>query len=297
MSGGGKTTETNSGPPAFLQPYIEDALDQGQSLLSAGAPQAYSGNEVAGLTGLQQQGLQDQVNVAQNANAVNPAITANQQAMSLSNLDPNANPYAAGSALQASQLAQNQVNSQYGSAGANVASSLPAQQLAQSQAAASVYGNNYNNALNSINQATSQAPGLAAAAYVPGEQVLQAGTALQSQQQNQINAAMSQYNYNQQSPENLLSYYTGLLSGNGGNFQSQDSTASSSLNPVTAGLGAGTLLASGIQSLMPSSYSNSLGNYASQYGMTAADTVNPASIGLMNTTDFGDSLSDIGDLY
>jgi hypothetical protein len=76
---------------------------------------------------------------------------------------------------------------------------------------------------------------------------MQTGANVQQQNQNEINAMMQKYNYTQQLPENMLSWLSGITSGNGAPFSSASSQGSSSNNPWLTGLGA-TAAAGGLAS-------------------------------------------------
>ncbi len=57
MSGGGTNTIQTQSVPDWLQPFLTSALYQGQNLLNTGGPQFYPGQQVAGLTPMQEQGI------------------------------------------------------------------------------------------------------------------------------------------------------------------------------------------------------------------------------------------------
>ena len=68
------------------------------------------------------------------------------------------------------------------------------------------------------------------------------GNSEKNKYQNQINALMNQYNYQQQLPENMLSWYSGLLGNTAAPFSSSSSAGSSTINPWLTAAGAGTAL-------------------------------------------------------
>ena len=238
MSGGGTNTVTSTSVPSWLMPYMTSALSSGQQDL-ANPPQYYPGQQVAGLTPLQQQGI---AGVQQTASGPNASTTAQQQNETLESgayLNPATNPYLAGTLNTAEQGVQNNIASQFGSAGRNVVSSAPVQSSAMNQLANEIYGGAYQTGMQQMVQGQALAPGLDAASYLPSQELMQAGSTVQSQNQNDINALMNEWNYNQQLPENMLSWYSGLLGQNASPFKTGDSSTTGSNNSALTDAGAG----------------------------------------------------------
>ena len=62
MSGGNTATQTQqSGPPSFLQPYLNYALNQGTQLYQSASPSYYPGTQVAAPSTATQAGWQDAI--------------------------------------------------------------------------------------------------------------------------------------------------------------------------------------------------------------------------------------------
>jgi hypothetical protein len=250
--GGGTNTISQTTLPAWLQPYMTDALTAGQQLYQAGGPVYYQGQQVANLTPEQLAGISQTENVASTPSASQGAQSANRFETSGALLNPSANPYLQGTFNQAANAVQSQLASEFAGAGSNVINSLPVQADEMNNLATQLYGGAYNQGLQTMTQASALAPGIDQGAYLPGQMLEQAGGTLQNQSQNDINAAMQAYNYNSTLPMNMLSWYSGLLGQNGSPFKSASSSTSGNPNAALqdAGLGIAGLGAAGSTGLL-----------------------------------------------
>jgi hypothetical protein len=214
-------------------------------------PQYYPGQQVAPLTGQQNSAINNAVNLGMGSNPL--MSSASNQLQSTVNGDYlNSNPvyndlegYANGSMLSADNpyfqgMAQQianavtpAVNSSFESAGrygsgahANALSSalsneignLAYQNYGQGQqnqiSAANTLGNTYQNERAQQLQAAMLAPQSYNAQLQGANTALSASAIPQQQQQNEINAAMNAYNYNQNLPYQMNQQYLGLLTSN-----------------------------------------------------------------------------------
>ena len=233
MSGGSQQQQT--GPPAWMTPYYQYALNKGQNLANSPGPQYYPGQQVAPLQPLQQAGLQSVAQTAAGPSPINNAAKANAFETSGALLNPNANPYLQGMFNQGANQIQNRLSSEFAGAGSNIANSAPVQANELGNFATSLYGNAYGQGLQAMNAAQALAPGLAQSQYLPAQELMQAGGTQQDQLQNQINAAMQKYNYQQTLPYNQLSWYSSLLGQNASPFS--NTTATMHNNPTMSALG------------------------------------------------------------
>ena len=233
ISGGSQNTVSQQTCPLWLQPYLTGALSQGQNLLSTGGPQYYPGQQVASLTPLQTAGISQVGQLAQGPNASSTAQNQNMNIESGAYLNPSTNPYLAGTLTTAEQGVQNPIESEFGSAGANVVGSAPVQSSAMNQLANEIYGGAYQSGMSNMVNSQYASPSLDAGTYMPAQQELQTGAGVQQQNQNQIQALMNQYNYQQQLPENMLSWYSGILGQNASPFSAGFSSTSGA--PITHG--------------------------------------------------------------
>lgn len=88
----------------------------------------------------------------------------------------------------------------------------------------SIIGQNYQNTLNNMTNSLSQAPSIGQMPYNEFQQLFASGAQGQSQQQNQINALMNQWNWQQQLPYNQLNQFMNTVGGAQYGNQSTTST-------------------------------------------------------------------------
>jgi hypothetical protein len=242
MSGGSQNTVSQQTVPSWLQPALMSNISEGQQLNAGGGPQYYPGQQVASLTPLQTAGISQVGQLAQGPNASSTAQNQNMNIESGAYLNPSTNPYLAGTLTTAEQGVQNPIESEFGSAGRNVVGSAPVQSSAMNQLANEIYGGAYQSGMSNMVNSQYASPSLDAGTYMPAQQELQTGAGVQQQNQNQIQALMNQYNYQQQLPENMLSWLSGITSGNGSPFSAGSSSTSGTNNPWLTGLGGATAL-------------------------------------------------------
>jgi hypothetical protein len=238
VSGGGTNTVSTSIPSQFV-PYYTEALSQGQTLDQTGGPQYYPGQTVAPLNQLQGQALTDVQQTASAPNASQGAQAANEFETSGALLNPASNPYLQGTFQQGAQQVQNNLDSQFAGSGRNIIGSAPVQSDEMNNLATQLYGGAYQSGLNTMTQASALAPSIDAGTYLPSQALLSAGSGLQGQTQNLINAQQNEWNYNQTLPYNQLSWYSSLLGQNTSPFGT--SSQQSSGNPFQTAIGTGLL--------------------------------------------------------
>jgi len=145
-----------------------------------------------------------------------------------------------GLGLQGYQTAGNLAGTQ---AGLNLQSDVARAGDKQSQVNALLGGGNLaQNALAGVDtnmfRGASLYPSVLQASQMPFQAQQQAGAQLQGQNQNEINADISKWDYGQQLPMNMLDWYSSLVQGNnwGGSTTGTQKTNTSS-NPITGALG------------------------------------------------------------
>lgn len=246
MAGGGTNTQTQT-LPNWLMPYLTGELGQaasitpglsgssggtytlpnGQTVTIPSTPGVSASSLVAPMTPMQQQGLSD---IQQTANSnINPsasAAAANQFETSGALLNPAENPYLQNTYNIAANNVQNTLASEFAGAGSNVENSLPVQADQLNNLATQLYGGAYGQGLQTMTQASMLAPQIQQGTYMPGQELYQAGTLGQQQQQNLINA-----------PYNALSWYSGLLGLNGSSLGGSSQSNNGSAAAQDAGLG------------------------------------------------------------
>lgn len=237
MSGGGQNTTSQTTVPDWIKPYYEQALNSGADLVHSPGPQYYPGQQVAGLNPMQIAGIGSIAGAAGQPNASQGAQAANQFETSGAVLNPSTNPWLRGTFDQGANAIQNRLGSEFATSGSNVLNSLPVQSDEMNNLATQLYGGQYQHGLDTMTRATALAPSIDAGTYMPGQALLQTGAGVQGQTQNEINALMQQWNYNQQLPYNQLSWYSGLLGQNASPFSGQNTRATMQNNPGMSAMG------------------------------------------------------------
>lgn len=235
MSGGGTNTVESTTVPSWLQPYLTSNLSQGQSLEAQGGPQMEQ--LVAPLNSMQNTALSDIQGVAGSPSAATSANSQLSNILSGQYLNPSSNPYLTSTYNTAAQSVQNSMDSQFGAAGRNIIASAPVQSDEDNNLANQIYGGAYQSGMQNMVTAAGEAPSVAQAQYLPGEEELQAGSGLQQQSQNVLNAQANEYNYQQALPYNTASWYSSLLGQNASPFEGTSSTSTAVTNPFLSTLG------------------------------------------------------------
>jgi len=242
-SQGTTTTTQVSNPWSGQQPYLTAGYQQAATNL-ANPPQYYPGTQVAPFNQTQNQALGAQTLRAQQGSPVMQAAdqqqTATLNGQYLSNGNPYQDPVFQNIASQVIPTVGAQFNSggRYGSG---------AQTSADTTALVNAYApyafSNYQNERGLQQQAAGLAPTLANQDYTDIAALQSAGNTIQGQQQQDINAAMQKWAYNQNLPNQQLATYDQAIAGApGGTTTSQQpyynpSPLSQILGGLTAGAG------------------------------------------------------------
>lgn len=268
-SGGGKTnTIEKSDPWVGQQPYLGDIFSNAQQMYQAGGPQYYQGQTVADLSPYTQSAVDLTAQRALNGSPVTSAAqsetlnTLNGQYLGQSNpyltatlngdyLDPTKNTALNAIVDRNAGDITSRVMSQFGAAGrtgsginqqvlerelGDNANQLYGQQYANERnnmmQANSLYSNDYNSERSRMAQSLALAPQTAGMDYTDLQQLGNAGSVLDTQNQNLINADVSRWDYNQNLPKNMLDWYSGLVQGNNwGGSSSASATNVAKTNP------------------------------------------------------------------
>jgi hypothetical protein len=244
MPSGGQTSTTTqqSGPPAYLQPYLRYGASQAQALYQSPSPSYYPGMTVANPSNATQASNQMAAARAVGGNPVeNAGQSYLQGVLGGSYLTPG-NPYTAGlnKSIEAGVLPT--VNAQF-SLGGRYGSPDHAGTLAASlaNAEAPLMYSNYQQERANQQQAAGMAPSYAQQDWSDIAGLQASGQAQDQLAQNQVNGNIDRWNYNQNLAGNKLQQYLGLLL-NGG-FGGTSATTQTSP-------GGGSVLGSGIGSFL-----------------------------------------------
>lgn len=231
--GGGQTTtqtqKSESGPPSFLQPYLQSAVGKINSYYDSNpnAPAYYSGETVAPLNSTQNTAINNAANWANNNPLLPGSAASLNKFTSGAYVDPTTNPDFQKALAASHQPYIDQFNQQilpgvqatfegsgrYGS-GANQATTQQAltnlnTTINNSDAqAGSQY---YQNALNQMLQANGLIPGISGAVNANNNAALAGGTLQQQTQQLQDASNQAAYNYNTNAYPNYIAQYGSIL--------------------------------------------------------------------------------------
>lgn len=155
------TQTSQSGPPSWQVPYLQQGLQYSQNLLNAGAPQYYPGQTVTpfsqateqAMQGIQQRAQQGTPGVGQAqsyvANQLSQPVQSqfgqaqNPYATSANPFGGTSNPYLDQTFQRAAQQSQGQLTSEYARAGRNIQASQQPRSEQLNSLATSIYGGAY----------------------------------------------------------------------------------------------------------------------------------------------------------
>lgn len=230
--GGGQTTtqtqQSESGPPSFLQPYLQSAVGKINSYYDSNpnAPAYYSGETVAPINSTQSSAING-IGGLTNSSTLNAANSSLTNFANGAYVDPTTNPDYQKALAASHQPYVDQFNQQilpgvqatfegagrYGS-GANQATTQQALtnlNTTINNADAQAGSQYYQNALNQMLQANSLIPSVNNAQLQNYNSLLQGGTLQQQTQQNQDAANQAAYNYNTNAYPNYIAQYGSIL--------------------------------------------------------------------------------------
>ena len=233
MSKGGSATTVNQDPWDVSVPYLESGFKEAANLYNNFTPKYYEGQTRAGFSPDQltaQQGVRDFA-VQGAPQIMNPAIDAYQYGTGSSVLDVANNPYVSGMANAAAQDAMGQLNPQlagirqnaivsggYGGGRQGIAEGLALGGAADAatRAAAGIYGNAYGQGLGHQASTLGQTGGLMQAGFAPYSALSTTGEQQQLREQQLIEDAKAQHEFEQNLPYQKLNQYSGSLAGTAG---------------------------------------------------------------------------------
>lgn len=198
------TQTSQSGPPDWQIPYLQQGLQYSQNLLNAGAPQYYPGQTVTPFSQATEQAMQG---IQQRAQAGTPGIAQGQQYVAnqlsqpvQSQFGQAQNPYASGANpfggasnpyldqtfQRAAQQTQGQLASEYARAGRNIQASQQPRSEQLNSLATSIYGGAYDAERNRMANYAGQQLGIGATGYENAQS--RQLSDLQSQRANNLSA-------------------------------------------------------------------------------------------------------------
>ncbi len=234
----GQTVTSTTAPWSGQQPYLTFGFQQAQDLYNRGGPQYFAGNTVAPTPSETNQALDLQTQRALNGSPLTAAAQAGNLATAQGSYLNAGNPYLQNMFGSIANTVTPRVTGAFEGAG-RYGSGAYANAL--SDALTNTAGNlafqNYGNERGNMMQADALAPTLANQDYADIGQLAAAGDARRQLSQQDINAAVDRYNYNQNLPYNTLANYMRMVQGNYGSSSTQ--TSQSYANPIAGALGLG----------------------------------------------------------
>ncbi|MDE2471101.1 MAG: hypothetical protein KGL35_20735, partial [Bradyrhizobium sp.] len=210
--GGGQPSNVTQTNVTQLPSWLNNANTFGsgvaQQLYNTGGPAYYPGNTVAPFSPMQEQYFSGVENLATNGLPVsNAASNYTTNVLNGQYLNPSSNPYLRQTFNQAAGAIQNQIGSEFEGSGRNPQASVAAQEDEMNNLAAQIYGGAYNTGIQQMQGALQESPQVAQQDLVGLNALGSAGSQIQGQSQNMIDANQNLYNYYGQLPYTNLSNY------------------------------------------------------------------------------------------
>lgn len=233
FKGGGGTTTTqtiqDNSPWSAQQEPLKFGFEQARNIYDSSSPNYFQGNTVAGMNQNQQTALDLTKNRAINGNPLTAASQGEaQKTLSGAYLTPG-NPYMANLTQAIDAQVRPSVDSRFSGSGRfGSAGHEGAYTSAMANAIAPQMFNSYEAERGRMGQTMAQAPGLAQADYFDAAQLGNVGLQQQQQSQADINAAIEKHNFEQNSQQNKLADYMGLI---GGGYGGSNNTVQTGPSP------------------------------------------------------------------
>jgi hypothetical protein len=253
---------TQTEPPRWQTPYLQQGLSMAQNLLNAGAPQQYPGQTVVPFS---QQTEQANAGVQQRALAGSPTVAAaNRYVQGQLGGAPTSgfgagNPYLDRLFDQAAMRSQGRLESEFARSGRNINAAAPLRGQQLNDLATQIYGGAYdaeaNRALQDVmqqrglqGQALSAAIPLANQDYIDLAALRGVGSDVEGLAGRYQADAQNRFNYEQTAPDALLDRYIARVSGQNLG-QTSTSTTSQPVNTGANALG-GALAGAGLGGML-----------------------------------------------
>lgn len=239
LGGGGSSRQTTTQePPAYLRPFLQEAMGGAQNLYRGGPQQYFPGETVTPFS----QDTQTALQMARDRATGGSQVTQNAQGYAADVLGGKylgGNPHTDAAFGRAALATQNQLSSEFGRAGRNIGASegLRGQQL--NDLATQFYYQDYNNERARMQNTLPVANSLANQDYTDIAQLGSVGSRVEDLNSRQIADAASRWDFNQNAPGMNLDQYLGRLQGYPGGIAT--SVTPTYRNPVAGGAG-GALL-------------------------------------------------------
>jgi hypothetical protein len=228
-----QTTTNTSGPPAYLQPYYNQALQGAQSIYDKGPTGYYPGQTVIpfsdetnqALTGIQQRATNGSPLNASASGYANDVLTGKYL---------NNNPYLDATFNRSADAVQNRLQSGFASGGRNIEAARPVANDELSGLANQIYGGAYDAERNRMQQVLPMAGDIANQEYADYDRMLGVGGLREDLAGRQADDAAARWDFNQNAAGVNLDQYLARIQGSPGSSSTQSS-------PLYRNRGAGAL--------------------------------------------------------
>lgn len=209
-----QTTTATSGPPAYLQPFLQGAATAGTQLYNQGPQQFYPGQSVVPFAPQTNQAMNMQ---QQRAMGGSPLVSQAQQStlgtLQGNFLSPDANPYLQKAFDPVAANINRTFDTAMARSGRDLTGNIGARASQIGQAANQFFGQNYQAERDRMMQASNQAIPLANQDYFDIAQLGQVGAQVQDQAGRIQQDNMQRFNFAQNAPWENLNRYMGVLTG------------------------------------------------------------------------------------
>jgi hypothetical protein len=261
--GGGGNSVTTTIPWAEQRPFLTDIWDKAQAAQEGPGPQYFGGNTIAPFTGLERQGQNQVLNVAQQTlpgmlGETNQAFSRGLNASDVTN-NPMLNKAVSGAIDPVVEKLMQQVMpgirggaiqaGQYGGSRQGIAEGMAIDAATEDMLniSSQMMSDAYNTGLQTQTQNMALAPQQLAAQLMPAQLTSGVGEARRGMNQANIDADVARWNFEQMQPMNVLDWYSNLVQGNnwGGTTNMQTRSSGGGSSPL-AGAAGGAMLGSQI---------------------------------------------------
>lgn len=244
-----QTVTQQSGPPDYLRPYLNQALQGAQGLYNQGPQQHYSGQTVVPFSSETESALRGITQRAQAGSPINSAAsnyaTGVLSRPVTSQFGGATNPHLDATFNRAALQTQNHLASQFAGSGRNVGASEPIRSQQLNDLATGIYGGAYESERNRMASDLSQQRGIQASVlgmapqtsnlgYADYDRMLGVGGLREDLTGRQYQDRASRHDFAQNAPGVALDQYLARIQGAPG-------SASSSTSPIYQNRGAGAL--------------------------------------------------------
>jgi hypothetical protein len=229
-----QTTTNVSGPPAYLQPYLNQALQGAQNLYNQGPAGYYPGQTVIPFSQQTQQGMDMIQQRATNGSPLTSSASGYANDVLQGKYMGQNNDYLNQTFNTAADQVQNRLQSGFSQSGRNISAARPVAAQEYNNLATNIYGGAYENERNRQQQILPMSGQLAQNEYADADRLLGVGGLNEDLAGRQAEDAAARWDFQQNAPGVNLDQYMARIQGAPG-------STSSTTSPIYRNRGAGAL--------------------------------------------------------